>query len=153
MKEDGWHIDRFSFGRYLKVVDELFQDERLDGHRKLLGSCSVVTKANLSRTHFMEYNCFLRKLRRSVKKGIYDYLSLENNELNKSEPVSLLKGFWGIWVPRSVKCPTLDFSSGHDLRVVRSPLGVEPPSDSLSTPSSLKQTNKQINDFSEVLIC
>ena len=24
----------------------------------------------------------------------------------------------GVWVAQSVKCPTLDFSSGHDLRVV-----------------------------------
>jgi len=26
----------------------------------------------------------------------------------------------GAWVAQSVKCPTLDFRSGHDLRVVRS---------------------------------
>ena len=26
---------------------------------------------------------------------------------------------WGTWVAQSVKCPTLNFSSGHDLRVVR----------------------------------
>ena len=27
---------------------------------------------------------------------------------------------WGAWVAQLVKCPTLDFSSGHDLTVVRS---------------------------------
>ena len=33
----------------------------------------------------------------------------------------------GAWVAQSVTCATLDFSSGHDLRVVRlSSLGVEP---------------------------
>ena len=45
---------------------------------------------------------------------------------------------------QSVKCPTLDFGSGHDLRVVRftpmsgSELGMEPAEDSLSpSPSAL----------------
>jgi len=45
------------------------------------------------------------------------------------------KKYWhpqGAWVAQSVKCPTLDFGSGHDLRVGRlspilgSVLGVEP---------------------------
>ena len=27
---------------------------------------------------------------------------------------------WGAWVALSVKCPTLDFGSGHDLTGVRS---------------------------------
>ena len=30
--------------------------------------------------------------------------------------------FWGTWVAQSVKCPALDFGSGHDLTV----RGVEP---------------------------
>ena len=39
---------------------------------------------------------------------------------------------WGAWMAQSVKCPTLDFVSGHDLRVLRlsptvgSALDVEP---------------------------
>ena len=27
---------------------------------------------------------------------------------------------WSVWVTQSVKCQTLGFSSGHDLRIVRS---------------------------------
>ena len=56
----------------------------------------------------------------------------------------------GAWVAKSVKPLTLDFSSGHDLRVMRlgSALGMEPASDSLSpfapTPLflSISQNNK-----------
>ena len=39
---------------------------------------------------------------------------------------------WGAWVAQLVKCPTLDFGSGHDLRVMGSSLvlgstlGLEP---------------------------
>ena len=42
------------------------------------------------------------------------------------------KDSWGAWVAQSVKCPTLDFGSGHYLRILRSSptldsvLGVEP---------------------------
>ena len=32
--------------------------------------------------------------------------------------------FEGTWVDQSVKCPTLDFHSGHDLRIVRSCVGL-----------------------------
>ena len=45
---------------------------------------------------------------------------------------------WGTWVAQLVKHPTLDFGSGHDLRVMRlsrvsgSVLGVEPAYDFLS---------------------
>jgi len=41
--------------------------------------------------------------------------------------------YWDTWVAQSFKCPTLDFGSGHDLRVVRSSpalgsaLGIESP--------------------------
>ena len=43
-----------------------------------------------------------------------------------------IKCFRGTWVAQSVKCPTLDFASRHDLRVMRlspmlgSTLDVEP---------------------------
>ena len=44
---------------------------------------------------------------------------------------------WGTWVTQLVKHPTLGFSSGHDLKVMRSSpslalLGMEPACDSLS---------------------
>ena len=49
----------------------------------------------------------------------------------------------GAWVAQSVKRPTFDFSSGQNLRVVRSSLesgsvlGVERAEDSLSVPPSV----------------
>ena len=45
-------------------------------------------------------------------------LSLTNwvNLANYINPL----GFLSAWVAQLVKCPTLDFSSGHDLRLVRS---------------------------------
>ena len=71
---------------------------------------------------------------------------------------------WGAWVAQSVKCPTLDFSSGHDLRVhgfepciglcadiaepawdSLSPSLSAPPLLSLSLCSSLSQKNKKTN--------
>jgi len=59
---------------------------------------------------------------------------------------------WGTWVAQLVKHPTLDFSSGHDLRVIRSNpalgsvLSVEPAWDSLSLPLPLPLLSRsQIN--------
>jgi len=46
--------------------------------------------------------------------------------------LKILETIGGVWVAQLVKCPTLEFSSGHDLRVMRSSpasssmLGVEP---------------------------
>lgn len=44
--EREWMAHKFSFERYLKIVDEIFQDERLNEHRKLLGCNSVWLKQN-----------------------------------------------------------------------------------------------------------
>ena len=38
-------------------------------------------------------------------------------------------GPWGAWVAQSVECPTLNFGSGHDPRVV----GSSPPEGSMLT--------------------
>ena len=52
-------------------------------------------------------------------------------------------GYWGVWVAQSLEHLTLDFGSGHDLRVVRwspmsgSVLCEEPASESLSVPPHL----------------
>ena len=65
----------------------------------------------------------------------------------------LLKEYqsWGAWVAQSVKCLTLDFNLGHDLRVVRlttalgSELSAESASPAHSAPPptcSLSQINK-----------
>ena len=52
---------------------------------------------------------------------------------------SRFKKSTGTWVAQSVKSPTPDFSSGHDLMVVRSgpALSAEPPWNSLSPSFSL----------------
>ena len=54
------------------------------------------------------------------------------------------KKSWGVWVAQCIKCPILDFGSGHDLMVgeVEPHIGlctdnVEPAWDSLSLPLSL----------------
>ena len=40
--------------------------------------------------------------------------------LRKAHRGGLRTESWGIWAAQLVKCLTLDFSSGHDLRVVKS---------------------------------
>ena len=59
------------------------------------------------------------------------WLLIETNELNFIKSFDPIQG---TWVAQSVKCPTLDFSSCHDLRVMRwSPVSGSPLSgDSLS---------------------
>ena len=58
--------------------------------------------------------------------------------MNLNKRYTYLKSIWGIWLAHLVKCLTLDFGSGHDLRVLGSSpvsgslLGVEPASNSLS---------------------
>ena len=47
-----------------------------------------------------------------------------------------LANLWEVWVAQLVKCPTLDFSSGHDLRV----MGLSPESGSTLSGKSLGDT-------------
>lgn len=66
-----------------------------------------------------------------------------NSFLSLPAPIVYEESCWGAWAAQQVKCPTVEFSSGHDLLVVRSSpksgsaLNMEPSYDSppLSLPS------------------
>ena len=58
---------------------------------------------------------------------------METNEIKTQQFKNLYKKTkWGTWVAQSANCPTLGFSSDHDLTVG----GFEPAWDSLSPPLS-----------------
>ena len=78
--------------------------------------------------------------------GSFPSISIYWNSLRTGTNASLNVRYRGTWVDQSVKHPTLDFSLGHDLRVMRSSptsgstLGMEPAQDSSSPYTPLPPT-------------